>query len=94
MKNYSEIAEEVKKLAALLFEVKDIALALDIDAEELLELLRSPGNAIHTAFHQGRLETKIKVNNSLIQLAENGSQPAINKVLEKQSLIDHELDDE
>lgn len=94
MKSYSEKAPEVKKLAALLFEVKDIALAVDIPEDDLLELLRSPNNDLHTAFHQGRLETKIKVNNSLIQLAENGSQPAINKVLEKQSLIDHELDDE
>ena len=94
MGNYSEKGEKVKLLASFLFKIKDIALSIDMEVDAFRALIKKPGNEFFDAFHEGRLETQLKVNKSLIDLASNGSQPAINKVLEKQSLLDVESDDE
>ena len=93
MRDYSEQALQVKKLASLLFRLKDIAVFLEMEVETLRDFVRDPEHEFYHAFHEGRLETKVKVNKSLIDLASNGSQPAINKVLEKQSLLDDESDE-
>lgn len=94
MSNYSDKAEDVKKYASLLFSVAEISIATDIPQDELRVLISSKGNPIYDAFHEGKLTTKIKVNNSLIELAQNGSQPAINKVLQKLNELDYDADEE
>jgi hypothetical protein len=94
MKDYSEIAPTVKQLSGLLFSIAEIALAVSLPEDVLRRFLRQPDHVLYHAYHEGRLETKIRVHKSLIELAQNGSQPAITKVLEKQKLLDDEYDEE
>lgn len=94
MSNYFDKVEDVKKYASLLFSVAEISIVTDIPVEDLRELISSKGNPIFEAYYEGKLTTKIKVNNSLIELAQNGSQPAINKVLQKLNELEYDAAEE
>ncbi len=68
--------EEIKTMAAVFFTPKEIALVLEVDANEFIEACTAEGNKFYNAFAGGRLKSEFELRLSIVKLAKSGSSPA------------------
>lgn len=67
---------EVENLAALYFTPKEIALQLELKADEVIQAMDDEGSSFYQKFHCGRLQSEVELRKSIIKLAKSGSSPA------------------
>ena len=71
-----EQLHEVESMAELFFSPHEIAANLEVDADDFLAILQTENGPIYQAFTRGQLQTKMKLRDSILQAALNGSSPA------------------
>lgn len=67
-----------------------IAINLEIEEFELKELLQQP-SSVRTAYYRGYIRQKMEVQRSIIQAAQNGSNPAIEQLIKMLNDISNQL---
>ena len=67
-----------------------IAINLEIEEFELKELLQLP-SPVRTAYYRGYIRQKMEVQRSIIQAAQNGSNPAIEQLVKMLNDISNQL---
>jgi len=88
MEEVNKICEDVQLLADLIFTWDEILKILDIDLTKCSTNMRTK---LNEAYQKGKLTRLVKLRKSLIQLAENGSHPALEKtfiLFDKQNSAD------
>lgn len=88
MEEVDKICEDVQLLADLIFTWDEILKILDIDLTKCSTNMRTK---LNEAYQKGKLTRLVKLRKSLIQLAENGSHPALEKtfiLFDKQNSAD------
>lgn len=68
--------EEVKKLAALFFTPREIAIMLELPQSDFVAACDQEGTACYNSFFAGRLQSEVDLRTSTIKLAKAGSSPA------------------
>ena len=68
--------DELEAMAKLMLSKKEIAVILEIDEHEFLEIMDQPFSAALKRFYSGRMKTIAEVRKSVFELAANGSSPA------------------
>jgi len=83
MQSYSnEQLSEITSLAEVFFTPKEIAMILEVDPQEFIDICNDAGTEVGKAFNKGKLMSEFKVRKSIVQLANSGSSPAQAMVLE------------
>ena len=67
---------EVETYASLMFSKEEIAVILEVDPAQLVDLLEDQDNPVFRAFQRGRLKREAEVRKGIFDLAQNGSSPA------------------
>ena len=67
---------EVETYASLMFSKEEIAVILEVDSVQLVDLLEDQDNPVFRAFQRGRLKREAEVRKGIFDLAQNGSSPA------------------
>ena len=67
---------EVETYASLMFSKEEIAVILEVDTVQLVDLLEDQDNPVFRAFQRGRLKREAEVRKGIFDLAQNGSSPA------------------
>jgi len=67
---------EVETYASLMFSKEEIAMILEVDPVQLVDLLEDQDNPVFRAFQRGRLKREAEVRKGIFDLAQNGSSPA------------------
>ena len=67
---------EVETYASLMFSKEEIAVILEVDPVQLVDLLEDMDNPVFRAFQRGRLKREAEVRKGIFDLAQNGSSPA------------------
>lgn len=85
-----EQSKAVEDMAYCLIPLSLIAVNLEIEEFELQELLREP-SPVRTAYYRGYIRQKMEVQRSIIQAAQNGSNPAIEQLVKMLGDISNQL---
>ena len=67
---------EVETYASLMFSKEEIAVILEVDPVQLVDLLEDQDNPVFRAFQRGRLKREAEIRKGIFDLAQNGSSPA------------------
>lgn len=67
-----------------------IAINLEMELHELKDMLNEP-SAARTAYYRGYIRQKMEVQKSIIQAAQNGSNPALEQLLRMLNDISNQL---
>ena len=90
--NYSkEQLEEIEKYASIFLPISDMAVILDIPAEELREDIKDRQNKASYAYLRGKLASKVKLLTQEMMLAQVGSPLALENAAK--NLLDMEDDE-
>ena len=90
--NYSkEQLEEIEKYASIFLPISDMAVILDIPAEELREDIKDKQNKASYAYLRGKLASKVKLHTQEMMLAQVGSPLALENAAK--NLLDMEDDE-
>ena len=90
--NYSkEQLEEIEKYASIFLPISDMAVILDIPAEELREDIKDRQNKASYAYLRGKLASKVKLHTQERMLAQVGSPLALENAAK--NLLDMEDDE-
>lgn len=90
--NYSkEQLEEIEKYASIFLPISDMAVILDIPAEELREDIKDRQNKASNAYLRGKLASKVKLHTQEMMLAQVGSPLALENAAK--NLLDMEDDE-
>ena len=71
-----EQLSQIEHYASLLLTVSDIAMLMDLDEDWFREVVRLKSTPAALAYHKGKLNTKVKLRESVIRFAEKGSPQA------------------
>lgn len=85
-----EQSEALEDMAYCLIPLSLIAINLEIEEFELKELLQKP-SPVRTAYYRGYIRQKMEVQRSIIQAAQNGSNPAIEQLIKMLNDISNQL---
>lgn len=75
-----EDIEKLEEYASLLLTIDQIALLLEIDAQELRRKIRHGKNDIADAYNRGKLKTIVEIRKQTVEFAKKGSPAAENLV--------------
>lgn len=95
LKNLSELTVEkkVEELAALFFTITEIALYIDMDAEQLRNIIvYEKESEISKAYNKGKLQTRILLRFDSRDFALKGSPQALQEM--KEYLADQQIDED
>lgn len=67
---------ELEQMAGLMLPMEDIALCMAVPVADLVNAIATENSPAAQAFYKGSLTTEIKLRNSIIRLANQGSSPA------------------
>lgn len=88
-----DVLEQIKEMFAALMPPAEIAILLNIPADQrdyFCEICKNHRNSpIYTAYHQGRLQTKLSLRKTVIKLAVAGSpaaEPLADKYMKEQRI--------
>lgn len=88
-----EVLEQIKEMSAALMPPAEIAILLNIPADQrdhFCEICKNHRSSpIYTAYHQGRLQTKLSLRKTVIKLAVAGSpaaEPLADKYMKEQRI--------
>lgn len=85
-----EQSEALEDMAYCLIPLDLIAINLEVEVFELKEMLRSQ-SSVRTAYYRGYIRQKMEVQRSIIQAAQNGSNPAIEQLVKMLGDISNQL---
>ena len=68
--------KEIESMASLFFNPEEIAINLEVDEADFLEMLLTKSGNGYTAYMKGRLKTDTDIRQAILQSALNGSSPA------------------
>lgn len=85
-----EQSKALEDMAYCLIPLDLIAINLEVELFELQEMLRSP-SPVRTAYYRGYIRQKMEVQRSIIQAAQNGSNPAIEQLVKMLGDISNQL---
>ena len=85
-----EQSEALEDMAYCLIQLPLIAINLELEEFELKELLQQP-SSVRTAYYRGYIRQKMEVQRSIIQAAQNGSNPAIEQLIKMLNDISNQL---
>lgn len=80
-----EQLEEIEAMATLFLPPDDIAINIGVDPEEFAELIHIKTGLGYLAYFKGWIKTEVKLRNSILQAALNGSSPAQQMMLQYQN---------
>lgn len=83
--------EEIEKYASIFLPISDIALILDIPAEQLREDIKNRTKPVSQAYYRGKASSKVKLHMQEMQLAQVGSPLALENAAK--NLLDMEDDE-
>ena len=83
--------EEIEKYASIFLPISDIALILDIPAEQLREDIKNRQTPVSQAYLRGKASSKVKLHMQEMQLAMVGSPLALENAAK--NLLDMEDDE-
>lgn len=66
----------IEQMAELFYSPGEIAINLEVDADEFSILIKAGGNEVHTAFYQGWFKGDMALRLSISKSSANGSSPA------------------
>ena len=90
--NYTkEQLEEIEKYASIFLPISDMAVILDIPAEQLREDIKDRQNMASNAYLRGKLASKVKLHTQEMMLAQVGSPLALENAAK--NLLDMEDDE-
>lgn len=69
--------EEVEKYASIYLPISDMAILLNIPAEDLRDEIRNRKTEVSQAYHRGKAASRVKLNHQEMLLAQVGSPLAI-----------------
>ena len=72
----SEQLASLEELAGLFMIPEEMAVALDVDGEDLREMLEDPLHPAAKAYTRGKIQAKIEIRRKVLTLAKMGSPPA------------------
>lgn len=67
---------ELEQMAGLMLPLEDIAICMGVSLPDLVDQIARENSPASIAFRRGSLTTEIKLRNSIIRLANQGSSPA------------------
>lgn len=85
-----EQSDALEEMAYCLIPLPLIAINLEIEEYELKELLQQP-SPVRTAYYRGYIRQKMEVQRSIIKVAQNGSNPALEQLLKMLHDISNQL---
>ncbi len=74
--------DEIKKMAAVFFTPKQIAIVLELNIDEFVDACNNTESKCFIAFEGSRLKSEFELNSSIVRLAKSGSSPAQTMALE------------
>ena len=86
-----EQLENIQKYASIYLPVFDIALLIDVHADELRDEIRNRSTPASIAYHKGKVVSRVTLHNQEMQLAKVGSPAAIENA--RRNLMDMEDDE-
>jgi len=86
-----EVLEQIEKYASIFLPISDIALILNIPAEQLREDVKNRQNDVSKAYFRGKASSKVKLHMQEMQLAMVGSPLALENAAK--NLLDMEDDE-
>ena len=90
--NYSEdVLQEIEKYASIFLPISDMAVILDIPADQLREDIKDRQNEASKAYLRGKIASKVKLHAQEMQLAQVGSPLALENAAK--NLLDMEDDE-
>lgn len=87
----TEILEQIEKFASIYLKISDMAVILDIPAEQLREDIADRTTEISKCYHRGKAGSKVKLLQQEMQLAYVGSPLALENA--QKNLMDMEDDE-
>lgn len=87
----NEQLENIQKYASIYLPVSDIALLIDVHADELRDEIRNRSTPASIAYHKGKVVSRVALHNQEMQLAKVGSPAAIENA--RRNLMDMEDDE-
>lgn len=90
--NYSpNVLEQIEKFASIFLPISDMAVILDIPAEQLREDIKNRATLVAQAYLRGKASSKVKLHTQEMQLAQVGSPLALENAAK--NLLDMEDDE-
>ena len=90
--NYSpNVLEQIEKFASIFLPISDMAVILDIPAEQLREDIKNRSTLVAQAYLRGKASSKVKLHTQEMQLAQVGSPLALENAAK--NLLDMEDDE-
>lgn len=86
-----EILEQIEKFASIYLPISEMAVILDLRAEQLREDIADRTSAVSKAYHKGKASSKVKLLAQEMQLAQVGSPLALENT--HRNLLDMEDDE-
>lgn len=79
--------EDIEKYSACGYTPEQIALVLDVDAQEFMRQLQDPNSLVYHHYHKGPLETNFKISDKLRENAESGNITAVEVFQKRQESV-------
>lgn len=83
--------KSIKDMAYNLIEPYLCAINIEVDEQDFIDDLRTPGTPVRLAYYQGYLSQLTEIRMSLIKSAHNGSNPAQNELLKLLTKIQNHI---
>jgi len=87
----SEILDQIEQYASIYLKISDIAVILDVPAEQLREDIADRSTEVSKRYHRGKATSKVKLLHQEMQLAYVGSPLALENA--QKNLMDMEDDE-
>lgn len=86
-----ELLENVEKYASIYLPISDMAILLEVHAEELRDSVRDKTSDVSKAYHKGKAASRLKLHHQEMLLAQVGSPAALENA--HRNLLDMEDDE-
>ena len=73
---------QITRLGNLGFTPREVAIMLELDIQAVIYACEDDSNDVYKAFHGGRLQREVDLNEKIFKLADSGSSPAQTMALE------------
>jgi hypothetical protein len=87
----NEVLEQIEQYASIYLKISDMAVILDVPAEQLREDIADRSTEISKRYHKGKASSKVKLLHQEMQLAYVGSPLALENA--QRNLMDMEDDE-
>lgn len=68
--------KEIETLSGIFLEAEEIAILMDLDESEFLELIRKKKGDVWKAYFRGKTESKKDIHTNIVKMAKHGSPQA------------------